>query len=47
MFTKDELNLINAFLNSDLNIPVKFVDVVVSLKEKVQNELKNHEEKSE
>ncbi len=43
MFTKDELNLIQAFLNSDLNVPVKFADLVVSLKEKVSNELKSFE----
>jgi hypothetical protein len=43
MFTKDELNLIQAFLNSDLNVPVKFADLVVSLKEKVSNELKTHD----
>ena len=40
---KEELELIKAFLNSDFNIPVKFADVVVSLKAKVDNELKSHD----
>ena len=44
MFTKDELNLFKAFLNSDLNIPVKFAEVVISAKAKIESQLEVKEE---
>lgn len=39
MFTKEELNLFKGLLISDINIPVKFADVVVSAKAKIESQL--------
>lgn len=44
MFTKEELELIKAMLNTGITIPIGASETVVSLKNKIENELKNYEE---
>ncbi len=35
--TKEELELLQAIFNSDMQLPVKFAEIVVSLKGKLKN----------
>lgn len=45
MFTKEELQLVNAILSSEINLPVKFAPLVVSIRSKIETEL--HDNKNE
>jgi len=39
MFTKDQLELLKALLVSDINVPLKMIDLVTSTKAQVEIEL--------
>ena len=46
MFTKEELQLINAILASEINLPVKFAPLVVSIRSKIETELHDNKDES-
>lgn len=39
MFTKDQLELLKALLVSDINVPLKVIDIVTSTKAQIEIEL--------